>query len=104
MSFKVLFMAHSPDAQWDAHQTKIDTGKFILWTVVVKDQGEALSVARKIHQERGLDSILLCPGFTQVDVVEIVNAFDGQVGVSVARGDGLSNQIAAAARQRAYGG
>ena len=50
MCFKVLFMAHSPDAQWDVHQSKIDTGKFILWTVVVRDQGEALRVAGAIYE------------------------------------------------------
>lgn len=103
MSFNVLFMAHSPDAESNEHRSLIDTGKFRLWTVVVKDQSDALAVAKILHGEQRLDSILLCPGFPHEDVAEMVQAFGGEVGVSVARGDGLSNRIALQARQRAYG-
>lgn len=103
MTFKVLFMAHSPDADPNYHRSVIDTGKFKLWSVVVQDQSEALAVAKSMDAENQIDSILLCPGFTHRDVAEIFTAFDGKVGVSVARGDGLSNKISAQARARAYG-
>lgn len=103
MSFNVLFLAHSPDANPELHRSKIDTGKFELWTAVVQNQDEALRVAKRMVEENDIDSILLCPGFTHLDVSEIFNAFEGKVGVSVARGDGLSSQIAAKARARAYG-
>ena len=104
MSFNVLFMAHSPDANSEIHRSAIDTGKFKLWTVVVRNQDEALQTAKRMVEEHQIDSILLCPGFTHLDVAEIFEAFDGKVGVSVARGDGLSGLIAAKARARAYGG
>ncbi|MDF1520989.1 MAG: DUF6506 family protein [Brevefilum sp.] len=104
MSFNVLVMVHSPDADSEMHRSFIDTGKFKLWSVVVRDQAEALDVAKRLVEEKQIDSILLCPGFSHQDVAEILTAFDGQVGVSVARGDGLSNKIAAQARARAYGG
>jgi len=104
MSFNVLFIAHSPDADADLHRSMIDTGKFKLWSVVVRDQPEALAVAKSLVEEHQIDSILLCPGFSHQDVAEIFTAFDGKVGVSAARGDGLSNKIAAQARARAYGG
>jgi hypothetical protein len=71
---------------------------------VVRDQPEALAVAKSLVKEHQIDSILLCPGFSHQDVAEIFTAFDGKVGVSAARGDGLSNKIAAQARARAYGG
>lgn len=103
MSFNVLFMAHSPDANPEIHRSMIDTGKFNLWTVVVRDQDEALRIAKQMVQANEIDSILLCPGFAHLDVAEIFTAFDGKVGVSVARGDGLSGQITAKARSRAYG-
>lgn len=103
MTFKVLFMAHSPDADANYHRSVIDTGKFTLWSVVVQDQTEALAVAKSMDEEHQIDSILLCPGFTHRDVAEIFTSFDGKVGVSVARGDGLSNKISAQARARAYG-
>ena len=103
MSFNVLFLAHSPDADPAVHRSQIDTGKFKLFSVVVKDQAQALEIAKTMTIEHSLDSILLCPGFTHVDVAEIFSTLDGQVGVCVARGDGLSNQISMQARQRAYG-
>jgi len=103
MSFNVLFMAHSPDADPGYHRSQIDTGKFKLFTIVVKDQAQALEVAKAMTAEHDLDSILLCPGFTHSDVAEIFEMLEGRVGVSVARGDGLSNRIAMEARGRAYG-
>ncbi len=102
MSFNVLFMAHSPDADPNQHRNQIDTGKFKLFTVVVKDQAQALEVAMGMTAAHELDSILLCPGFTHCDVAEIFEILGGRVGVSVARGDGFSNHIAMEARQRAY--
>lgn len=102
MSFNVLFMAHSPDANPEVHRSMIDTGKFKLWTVVVQNQDEALRIAKQVAQENEIDSILLCPGFTHQDVAEIFSTLEGKVGVSVARGDGLSGQIATKARMRAY--
>ena len=104
MAFNVLFMAHSPDANPELHQSKIDTGKFKLWTVVVRNQEEALQFAKGMVEEHQIDSILLCPGFTHLDVAELFSALEGKVGISVARGDGLSSLITAKARAQAYGG
>ena len=41
MAFKTLFIAHAPDANYEKHQSMIDTGKYRLWTFVVKNQDEA---------------------------------------------------------------
>jgi len=103
MSFNVLVMVHSPDADSEMHRSFIDTGKFKLWSVVVKDQARALNVAKSLAAEHQIDSIMLCPGFTHSDAAEIFDSLDGKVGVSVARGDGLSNKISAQARAQAYG-
>jgi hypothetical protein len=103
MSFNVLFMAHSPDADPNLHRSQVDTGKFKVFTVVVKDQAQELEVARGMTAAHELDSILLCPGFSHSDAAEIFEMLGGRVGVSVARGDGVSNRIALEARRRAYG-
>ena len=103
MSFNVLFLAHSPDADPAKHRSMINTGKYKLFTVVVRNQAQALETAKSMTKEQGLDSILLCPGFTHSDVAEIFESLNRQVGVCVARGDGLSNQISIKARQLAYG-
>jgi len=98
MTFNVLFMAHAPDADWHQHQSYIDTGSYHLFTVVVRDQTEALMVAKAWVEKHDIQSILLCPGFTHQDVAEIFQSLDGQVGVVVARGDGPSSQISNKAR------
>jgi len=98
MSFNVLFIAHAPDADKQKHRSDINTGQYRLLSIVVKNQKEAVDVAKEIAVDQKIDTILLCPGFTHSDVAEIYNALDGQVGVAVARGDGLSNKLSAQAR------
>jgi hypothetical protein len=100
MSFNVLFVAHAPDADKNKHRSEIDTGKYRLFSVVVRDQAEAVEVATAFAEERDIDTILLCPGFTHADVAEIHRSLGGRVGVAVARGDGPSNRISAQARKR----
>ena len=104
VSFNVLVMAHSPDADNEKHRSAIDTGKYRLFTVVVRNQEEALEVARGMAAEEDLDSILLCPGFTHTDVAELFEALGGRVGVAVARGDGPSSRISRQAIEEAYDG
>ena len=101
MAFRVLFLAHAPDADKDKHRAIIDTGKYRLVTVVVKDQPDAVEVCCEIVEKEGIDSVLLCPGFTHSDVAEIARAAGPNVGVSVARGDGPSGKASLAARKRA---
>ncbi|MEO0095943.1 MAG: DUF6506 family protein [candidate division WOR-3 bacterium] len=104
MAFKALFIAHSPDADYKKHRSIINTGKYWLLTVVVKNQEEALKVAKETYEKEKIDAILLCPGFTHKDVAELFEALDGKVSVSVARGDGPSNKIAQAMIQKEYYG
>ncbi|MBN2265609.1 MAG: hypothetical protein JW775_07335 [Candidatus Aminicenantes bacterium] len=101
MAFRTLFLAHAPDADKDKHRCFIDTGKYQLDVVVVKNQAEALEVSARLFKEKGIGSILLCPGFTHQDIAEIVHATDNKVAVCVARGDGPSNRISMEALGRA---
>lgn len=100
MAFKVLFLAHAPDADKKIHRNKIDTGMYQLFTVVVKNQVEAVAVCQQYVEKEQIDSVLLCPGFTHADVAEITEVAGGNVGVCVARGDGPSGKISLAARKR----
>ena len=101
MPFKALFIAHVPDADSRKHRSEIRTDLYELYTVLVKNQSEALEVAREFHQDKQIDSILLCPGFTHAEIAEIENACAGKVGISVARGDGPGTRIAMEAMRRA---
>lgn len=94
MAFKVLFLAHAPDAEAEKHRCVIETPKYYkLFVVVVKDQDQAIEVCKKVVKEEGIQSIILCPGFTHKNIAEISEAVGENVGVFVARGDGPSNRI-----------
>ena len=94
MAFKVLFLAHASDAEAEKHRCVIETPKYYkLCVVVVKDQEQAIEVCKKFVKEEGIQSILLCPGFTHRDIAEISETVGENVGVFVARGDGPSNRI-----------
>lgn len=102
MAFKTLFIAHAPDANYEKHQSMIDTGKYRLWTFVVKNQDEAIKVSKSIYEKEKIEAIILCPGFTHRDVSEIYQALEGKVSVNVARGDGPSSKISQSVIQREY--
>jgi len=100
MAFKTLFLAHAPDADKEKHRNIIDTGKYRLFTVVIKKQDEAIQVCKDFFNKESIDSIILCPGFTHNNIAEIVQAVDNKVAVSVARGDGPGSKISEIARKR----
>ena len=102
MAFKALFLAHAPDANYEKHNTVIDTGKYKLFTVVVKNQNEALKVSKSIYKKEKIDAVILCPGFTHNDVSELFQELEGKVSVNVSRGDGPSNKISQPVIQREY--
>lgn len=101
MAFKVLSISMSPDADLAMHRCEIDTGKYRLFTVVVRNPAEAAQVCREFVGQGDLDSVLLCPGFTNSDVADISKTVGAGVGVCVARGDGPSGKIAMEAMQKA---
>jgi hypothetical protein len=100
MAFKVVFLAHAPDAEPEKHRCVIETSKYKLFAVVVKNQTQAVEVCKKLVKDEGIHSILLCPGFTHKDVAEIAEAVGENVGVFVARGDGPSNRASTKTMKR----
>ncbi len=102
MAFRSLFMAHAPDAECSRHRSIIDTGKLRLFSVIVRDQKEAVETAKELYESEGIDAVLLCPGFSHRDAAEIFDSLKGKVSVSVARGDGPSNRIVLPVIQREY--
>ena len=101
MTFKTLFIAHAPDADYKKHRNVIDTGMYKLYSVVVKTQEEAVQVSKDYWQNESIDAILLCPGFTHCNVAEIFEATEDKVSVNVARGDGPSDKISIEALKKA---
>ena len=85
MSFKVIFLAHAPDAEPKKHRCVIETSMYKLFVVLVKDQDQAVEVCKKLVKDEAVHSILLCPEFTHRAVAEIAEAIGEHVGVFVAR-------------------
>jgi len=102
MAFKTVFIAHAPDADFEKHHNLIETGKYKLYTYVVKTQNEAIKVCKDLYEKEQIESVLLCPGFTHKNVAEIFTALENQVAVCVARGDGPGNKITAPILQREF--
>jgi len=101
MAFTAAFIAHVPDADPEKHRAVLETDLYKLFSVLVKDQGQALEVCRRLVAEEGVQSVVLCPGNTHADVADIVAAVGDGVSVSVARGDSPSMRIAAEAMRSA---
>ena len=101
MVFKTLFLAHAPDADKEKHHCFIDTGKYQLNVVIVKNQADALEISARLFREKKIESILLCPGFSHKDIAEIVAVTENKVAVCVSRGDGPGNRISQEALKRA---
>jgi len=100
MAFKVAFLAHTPDADPEKHSSVVETSRYKLFVVLVRDQSQAVKVCKKLVQEEGIHSVLLCPGFTHKDVAEISEAVGENVAVAVARGDGPSTRVSRAIMMR----
>jgi len=93
MAFKVVFLAHAPDAEPEKHGCVIETSQYKLFVVLVKDQDQAVEVCKKLVKQESIHSILLCPGFPHRDVAEIAEAVGENVAVTVASEDGPSNRV-----------
>ena len=91
-----------PDAEPVKHRCVIETSKYKLFAVVVKDQVQAVEECKKCVKEEGIHSVRLCPGFTHRNVAEIAKAVGGNVSVAVARGDGPSSRVSAEIRRREF--
>ena len=102
MAFKALYLSHAPDADYTKHRSFINTGKYKLWSVVVKNQEEAIKVAKKLYEEEKINAIILCPGFTHTDVAEFFQELEGKVAINASRGDGPSSKIAQEALQKEF--
>jgi len=95
MAFKVVFVAHAPDAEPERHKCLIETPKYKLFVQVVRNQSQAVEACQRLVKEEGISAILLCPGFSHKDIAELVEAVGENVGIFVARGDSLSNRAVA---------
>lgn len=48
VAFKVVFLAHAPDADPEKHRCVPETSRYKLFAVVVKDQAQAVNVCTRL--------------------------------------------------------
>ncbi len=94
MAFKAAFLAHAPDAEPGKNQSIIETPKYKLFVVAVRNQAQAEEECERLFKNEGIHSVMLCPGFTSENVAALSRVLKGKVGVFVARGDGPSTKAA----------
>jgi Family of unknown function (DUF6506) len=92
--FRAAFVAMTPDADPAKHRNVIRTALYELTTILVQNEEEAVRVCRELARKEGVQSLILCPGFTNKGVARIADAVGEGISVNVARGDGPSNAIA----------
>jgi len=57
MAFKSLFLTHTPDANYEKNRSVIETGRYKLFTVIVKTQEEAIKAFQTLHEKEKIDAI-----------------------------------------------
>ena len=92
--FRAAIVAMTPDADPSKHRSVIKTPLYELTSILVKNEDEAVRICKELVQKDGVQSFLLCPGFTNKGVARVSEAVGDGISVNVARGDGPSNAIA----------
>jgi len=95
VAFKSGFIVMAPDGDPKIHRASIKTSKHELTTVVVElmNFDQAADVCKDLVQNEGLQSFILCPGFSHEAVAKIANAVGEGVSINVARGDMSGTKI-----------
>jgi hypothetical protein len=101
MPFTEAFIALVPDADARECRTLLETDLYRLFVVLAPDVAEAARVCAELVQTERLESVNLCPGFTNGDVSVVGAAVGSTIAVSVSRGDGPSTQLVREGLERA---
>jgi hypothetical protein len=89
MAFRAGFVVMVPDADPKIHRASIKTPKFELTTVLIQlmNSDQAVDVCKELVQKEGVQSLILCPGFSHEAVAKVRNAVGEGVAINVTRGD-----------------
>jgi len=87
--FKSAFIIMAPDGDPQKHRATIKTEKAELTALFIEMSNfdQAVEVAKDLVQNKGVQSIYLCAGFTHQAVARVAAAVGDKVAVQVARGD-----------------
>jgi hypothetical protein len=87
--FKSGIVVMVPDGDPQKHRATIKTSKVDMTLVLTRlfDFDLAASVCQDLVKNEGVQSIILCPGFTNEAVAKMAEAVGPGIAVNVARGD-----------------
>jgi hypothetical protein len=82
-----IIMAYEGDPE--KHRVTIKTPRVELTTVLIglNDFDQAVDVCKDLAQKEGVQSFILCPGFTHQAIARIASAVGGRAAVNIARAD-----------------
>ena len=105
MAFKVAVILGAPDADPDRDISLLNTSSIEVTTVLIQhsDIERIIAICRDLVQQKGIQSFILCPGFTHQAVARIAGAVGPEVSVNIARGDGPSHEASKKIRTREWG-
>jgi hypothetical protein len=72
--FRTALIAMAPDADPVQHRCAVETSIYRLTTVLVKNEDEAVKVCQDLVRKDGVQSFILCPGFTSKGVARVAEA------------------------------
>jgi hypothetical protein len=89
MAVKAGFVLMAPEADPKRHRASIKTPKLEITTVVadLENFDQVVDVCKELVQSEGVQSLILCPGFSHEAVARVANAVGPGVAITVARGD-----------------
>lgn len=87
--FKGSWILMIPEVDPQVHRTRLKTPKYEAIMVCVKDPDEAAAVCKELVEVEKVDSVTLCPAFTNFDVAKVISAIP-KTPVNVCRSDGPS--------------
>lgn len=89
MTFKLATIMLAPDSDPTRDRSTIKTSTLEAITVIAPymDLDVVVQVARDLVQNQGVQSLLLCPGFTHEAVWKVREAVGPEIPVNVGRGD-----------------
>jgi hypothetical protein len=89
MAFKEAVVVMALDGDPKKHRTTIKTNKVeVTLALIERDNfAQGVEVCKELVKNQGIQSFLLCPGFTHKAIADIVDAIGPGVAVNVARGD-----------------
>ena len=71
----------------------LDNAKYTCYTVLVQNQTQALQKCIELVNEKGVNVITLCPGFSHKDIAQIRDLVGNNVGICAAHSDDNTNRI-----------